>query len=379
MPTCGATSSVPPRNSTIPCHGSPRRTAMPTSTVNTRSLKSAVASRGVVDEFPQVRQRVRRLRGEQPVVLGEHRPARARRLLGADLGDRRAERAVADDLVRIDGFGHAEPLPGQHADDRVDVRDHALDPERTVEELAEQRRLGDERVVAVAGPLQQPLRPVLAVVDRNLDLRGGVLGAEPHEVVAPSTWWYSPGTLTPRRSATAFIVTRSRPISYAARAIIARSMRAGRPTFGRGAPVSWFMRLPRFRTNPNEFSKKVLETRADDKEDSPCAVAVHRARLRPVRRSDRRGAVRGLAPAPRRRAALLQRAVRLLCAEPVRGRARGVARLADLQLGARHGPGADRPDPAAQPTRWRGRPSRRQLRDDDLHGPARATTSCGGW
>ncbi len=183
MPTCGATSSVPLRSSTIPCQGSPRRTAMPTSTVKTRSLKSAVASRGVATSF-------RRFGSASGGCVASSRwysasagrPARG--LLGADLGDGRTERAVADDLVRVDGFRHVEPLPGQHADHRVDVRDHALHPERTVEELSEHRRLGDERVVAVAGPLQQPRGPVLPVVDRHLDLRGGVLGPEAHEVVA---------------------------------------------------------------------------------------------------------------------------------------------------------------------------------------------------
>ncbi len=112
------------------------------------------------------------------MVLGEHRPAGAGGLACADLGDRGAERAVADDLVGVDGIRHGlKPCRVSTPTTASTCVDHALDSERTVEELSEQRRLGDERVVAVAGPLQQPRRPVLPVVDRHLDLRGGVLGA----------------------------------------------------------------------------------------------------------------------------------------------------------------------------------------------------------
>ena len=81
----------------------------------------------------------------------------------------------------------------EHADDGVDVRDHPFDAERAVEELTEQRRLADERVVAVARPLEQPRRPVLAVVDRHLDLRGRVLGPEAHEIVAALDVVVEPG------------------------------------------------------------------------------------------------------------------------------------------------------------------------------------------
>ena len=57
--------------------------------------------------------------------------------------------------------------------------------------------------------------------------------------------------------------------------------------------------------------------------------------LRPVRLRDRRRPVPGLAAAARRGAALLQRAVRLLRAEPLRRRRARPRRLEDLQLGAR--------------------------------------------
>ena len=70
-------SSARPRSSTIRCHGSPRRTAIPTSTVRTRSLKSLVTCVGAPTSLRRCGSCVRRLRGEQPVVLGDHRPARA--------------------------------------------------------------------------------------------------------------------------------------------------------------------------------------------------------------------------------------------------------------------------------------------------------------
>jgi len=70
---------------------------------------------------------------------------------------------------------------------------------------------------------------------------------------------------------------------------------------------------------------------------------------------------------------LLQRAVRLLRAEPLRRRHGRLARLADLQLGARHGARDDRhhsPRPDAIDADGYGM--------DDLQGP-RATTSSGDW
>ena len=189
----------------------------------------------------------------------------------------------------------------------------------------------------------------------------------------PSTWWYSPGTLTPSRSATAFIVTRSRPISYAARAIIARSM-PGRPAdlgpVGEVRDRRPSCRVRRVRhalASIKRFDRSVLRIfRAESERTArahfrtsfrrrylkgarrsgktrPCRAA-RRPRLRPVRRRHRRRPARRVAPAPRRSAALLQRAVRLLRAEPVRRRACRVARLADLQLGARHRARDDRHD-----------------------------------
>ncbi len=61
-----------------------------------------------------------------------------------------------------------------------------------------------------------------------------------------------------------------------------------------------------------------------------------RAVLRPVRPRDRRRSVSGVEAHARRSTAVLQREVRVLCAEPLRGRGAGPARLADVPVGAGH-------------------------------------------
>ena len=55
----------------------------------------------------------------------------------------------------------------------------------------------DERVVRVARPLEQPLRPVLTVIDGDRDPRGRVLGRERHQVVAALDVVVEPGHAHP--------------------------------------------------------------------------------------------------------------------------------------------------------------------------------------
>jgi hypothetical protein len=67
---------------------------------------------------------------------------------------------------------------------------HLLEPGRdgrrgdvAVEVAGEQRRLGEEGIPVVAGPLPQPHGPVLALVGRHRHLRRRVLERQPHQLV----------------------------------------------------------------------------------------------------------------------------------------------------------------------------------------------------
>ena len=208
----------------------------------------------------------------------------------------------------------------------------------------------------------------------------------------PSTWWYRPGTLTPRRSATPFMVTWSRPTSYAARAIIARFNRAGRPTLGRSANgcAGSRLRVASVTCPPGSGASRVFEfSRARDhrtqRASGSCSRTSFRTLLEPhggARKTpdvltqpanlvyDPYDAAIDVAPHDvwrrlRDEAPLyyneqydfyaLSRFVDVLA---------GVARLADLQLRPRHRLGDHRHDATAV------RRARRRLRDDDLHGSA---------
>ena len=117
-PAGGWVSSATGCRSTMRCHGSPRRTAMPTSTVRMRSLKSPsrrAASRRACGGSAARPAAAWRAAGGTRRCTG--RP-RASRFSGADLADGGAERAVADDLVGVDRLRDAEPLAGQHTDRR---------------------------------------------------------------------------------------------------------------------------------------------------------------------------------------------------------------------------------------------------------------------
>jgi hypothetical protein len=72
---------------------------------------------------------------------------------------------------------------------------------------------------------------MLTVINRYRDLCSRILDARADQLFRPFDVLVEPSNVTPRRSATGFIVTLSRPTSLAAPAIIGRLMPVSRPTF----------------------------------------------------------------------------------------------------------------------------------------------------
>ncbi len=165
---------------------------MPTSAVATSSSSDGgfPASSITRDQSAELRKLAGRATGEGAVVL---RLAIVPEVVLTDGVNRGPHRDPGGEVERLERLHLGEALARELLEHCVDEDDHAVDGEHPALHLVEHLRLRDEHLESVAGPLQQPLGPVLPAVARQHDALRRVLGREPHQVVTPVDVVIQPG------------------------------------------------------------------------------------------------------------------------------------------------------------------------------------------